>query len=65
MAQKNLADLLFKYLPPSEWEGLLRDGEVLRSRVDKEKRFLEVSAHFPYLVPKNTLYAMEEQIREV
>ncbi len=65
MAQKNLKDLLFKYLPPPEWESLLSDGEVLRSRVDKEKRFLEVSAHFPYLVPKNTLYAMEAQIREV
>jgi len=65
MAEKNLKELLYKYLPPPEYEAILNDGVVMRSRVDKEKRFLEVTAHFPYVISKKTLYALEDEIRSV
>ena len=38
MSQKNLKELLNKYLAPSEFEYILEEGIVVRSRIDKEKR---------------------------
>ena len=65
MADKKLKELLNKYLAPSEFEDILDDGIVIRSRIDKEKRFLEVTASFSKLVSKNTLYRLEAQVSEV
>ena len=62
---KTLKELLHKYLPPPEMESVLNAGTVIRSRVDKDKRFLEVTADFPYLISKETLYALEAQVTEV
>ena len=62
---KTLKELLHKYLPRPEMESVLNAGTVIRSRVDKDKRFLEVTADFPYLIPKETLYALEAQVTEV
>ncbi len=59
---KTLAELLHKYLPAPEFEPILKAGIVTRSRVDKEKRFLEVTADFPYVISKRTLYQLEEQV---
>ena len=56
MADKKLKELLNKYLAPSEFEDILDDGIVIRSRVDKEKRCLEVTAAFSKLISKNTLF---------
>ena len=64
MAEKTLKELLYKYLPPPEFEAILSNGIVTRSRVDKEKRFLEVAAYFPYIISKQTLYALEDEIRQ-
>jgi hypothetical protein len=65
VAEKKLRDLLNKYLAPSEFEDILDDGIVLRSRIDKEKRFLEVTASFSSIVPKYKLYELESQVSEV
>ena len=65
MSKKNLKELLNKYLAPSEFEDILEDGIVVRSRIDKEKRFLEVTAEFPYLILKDKLYELEAQVAEI
>ena len=65
MAGKNLKELLNKYDAPSELERILASGTVTKTRIDKDKRILEVSADFPYLVEKDTLYSMEEQVAEI
>ena len=65
MSQKNLKELLNKYLAPSEFEDILEDGIVVRSRIDQEKRFLEVTAEFPYLILKDKLYELEVQVAEI
>ena len=62
MAEKTLQELLSKYVPSVEYEKIVTDGVVLRSRVDKEKRFLEVFVSFPYIISKNVLYAMEAEV---
>ena len=65
MAQKTLQELLNKFLPSDEQAAILSSGLVTKSRIDKEKRILEVCADFPYLIDKEELYALEAQIAEV
>ncbi len=64
MSEKNLKELLYKYLPPEEYESILEAGVVTRSRVDKEKRYLEVYADFEGIISKDTLYDIEAQVTE-
>ncbi len=65
MSQKTLKELLNKYLPPLEYEAILEEGIVSRSRVDKERRYLEVYADFNRIIPKKDIYAIELQVIEV
>lgn len=62
MSQKSLKEYLYKYLPPQEYESILSEGRVTRSRVDKDKRFLEVYADFDRIISKNVLYDIESQV---
>ena len=62
MSEKNLKELLYKYLPPEDYVKILEMGRVTRSRVDKEKRYLEVYAKFEYIIHKDTLYDIEAQV---
>ena len=64
MAEKNLKELLNKYVPPAEYDQILKSGIVTRSRVDKEKRILEVHANFDSIIPKDKLYALEYQVSD-
>lgn len=64
MAQKTLKELLNKYVPSDEQNRILESGTVIKSRIDKEKRILEVYADFPYLVEKEFLYELEAQVAE-
>lgn len=64
MSEKSLKELLYKYLPPPEYEAVLTAGRVTRSRVDKENRILEVYADFDAVVSKSTLYELEAQVAE-
>ena len=61
---KTLKELFNKYLPTEEHNIILESGSVLRSRVDKEKRMIEVWAEFGKIIPKNKLYDLEESIKE-
>ena len=65
MAEKNLKELLYKYIPSREYGQILESGIVTRSRIDKEKRILEVHASFESIVAKDTLYDIENQVAEV
>ena len=65
MAEKTLKELFIKYIPSSDEYGrILSSGRVTKTRIDKEKRILEVYADLPYLVDKETLYAIEAEIAE-
>ena len=62
---KTLSELLNKYVPTSEAEeDILQSGMVIRSRVDKERRILEIYASFDRIIPKKTLYKIEESVRD-
>lgn len=61
---KTLLELLNKYIPSDNEAAILNSGVVSRSRVDKEKRCLEVYADFDKIVPKNQLYAIEENVKK-
>ncbi len=62
MAQKTLKELLSKYLPTDATGQILASGTVTKTRIDKEKRILEVFADFPYILDKETLYEIEEDV---
>ncbi len=64
MEQKTLRQFLNRYLPPEKYEKILEAGRVIRSRVDKEKRILEVFADFEDIIPKTVLYDIETQVME-
>ena len=64
MSQKSLSELLYKYLPPDEYKDILANGKVIRTRLDKEKRILEVYADFDRIISKDLLYAIEAQVKE-
>ena len=42
----------------------LADPESISMRADKQQRALEISVAFPHVVPKMTLYGIEEEIRQ-
>ena len=62
MAGKTLKELLTKYVPNEDYLGILTTGTVSKTRVDKEKRILEVFADFPNIVKKEALYGLEEEV---
>ena len=62
---KNLAQLFNKYLPTEEHLPILEQGEVTRSRVDKEKRMIEVWASFGRIIPRQRLFDIERSLCEV
>ncbi len=65
MAQKTLKELLNKYLPTDAIGQILASGTVTKTRIDKEKRILEVYVDFPYILDKETLYEIEEDVAKV
>ena len=64
MSQKTLYDLLNKYIPAPEEDDILKSGIVTRSRVDKEKRILEVHANFKFIIPKEMFYNIEYKVAD-
>ena len=62
MAEKTLKELLTKYVPNEDYLGVLTTGIVQKTRVDKEKRILEVFAEFPHIIKKDILYALEAEV---
>ena len=60
MEKKNFLEIFSKYLPPSEYVDILLSAKNIRSRADKEKRILEIRLELDELVPKKTLYSIED-----
>ena len=61
---KNLSELFNKYIPTDEHAAVLDRGLVVRSRVNKERRIIEVYASFDRFVKKALLYEIEDAIRD-
>ncbi len=62
---KTLLELLSKkYTAPEKYLEILKSGVVVSSRADREKRCLETTAEFPYIVDKKTLYEIEKEVAE-
>ncbi len=61
---KTLKQLFIKYNPSGKFIRVLEEGEVISARVDKEKKYIEVTAHFPEIVNKPTLYDLEKALCE-
>ena len=64
METKNFLEIFSKYLPPTEYNDILLSAKNIRSRVDREKRILEIRMEFDKLVPKATIYSIEEGLRK-
>ncbi|MGM9663756.1 MAG: hypothetical protein ACI3XF_02835, partial [Eubacteriales bacterium] len=62
--EKTLTELFDKYIPMAENRKILDSGKVLRMRIDKEKRMMEVDAAFSALVSKADLYRLERALCE-
>ena len=62
-AQRPLLHILNKYEPGTRAREILESARDYTVRADKEKRMLEISAHFPVLIEKHELYQIEEEIR--
>ncbi len=62
MAEKTLLQILSKYSPDPETAHWLAHAEDIRVRADKERRMLEISAAFPTIIKKSTLYRTETEI---
>ncbi len=62
MAEKNLLEIFQKYTPDALDAAWLTRATNISLRADKEKRMIEVRAHFPELVRKSVLYRVEAEI---
>ncbi len=63
---RNLLEIFNRYTPSAEFSEILlsADPESITLRADKEKRLIEVHAAFTHVIPKITLYRIEEEIRQ-
>lgn len=62
---KTLPEILAKYRPDADTRAWLLSATDISVRADKENRALQISASFPHLISKDTLYRTEEEIAEV
>ncbi len=62
--QKNFLEIFARYHPVDHLIPVLRSATDIGRRVDKERRYVEISAHFPRVVDKATIYEIEEGIRQ-
>ena len=62
---KNLLEIFNRYTPDdaSARALLSADANGISLRADKEQRIIEVTAPFPHVIPRVTLYRIEEEIR--
>jgi len=62
--RKTLLELFKRYDPPAEYKKILQSAINIATRVERDKKMLEVDAEFTSLVEKTTLFHIEEQVRE-
>ena len=58
----NLKERFKKYDPSSEMSAYMQ-ATVLNTKADVEQRMIEVIVEFPYIVPKETLFKLENEIK--
>ena len=63
---KNLLEIFNRYSPSPEFAEILLSAKTdsITLRADKPQRIIETSAAFPRIIPKKTLYEIEEGIRK-
>ena len=63
---KNLLEIFNRYTPDGETAAILlsADPSSIVLRADKPQRLIEADAAFPSVIPKLTLYRIEEEIRK-
>ncbi len=64
MAEKTLLEIFSKYQPSEANASWMAEATDIRLRADKERRMIEVSAAFPALIQKRTLYTVEAEIEK-
>jgi len=62
--QKNFLEIFKRYSPSQEHRDILLKASNIRARKDSERRMVEVYAFFSDLIPKQVLYAIEDEIRD-
>ncbi len=62
-SQKSFFELFRRYQPTAEHRKILEQGRNITRQVDKERKIVKISLDFPEIVPKDKLYAIEEDIR--
>ena len=62
MAGKTLLEIFSKYEPSTRNAEWMQKATDIHLRADKERRMIEVSAAFPELIEKRTLYTVEAEI---
>ncbi len=61
---KTLPEILYKYHPDDATRELLLQATDIGVQADKEARALLLSCRFPRLIPKETLYRIENEVAE-
>ena len=61
--QKSFFELFKRYQPTAEHYTILEKARNITRQVDKERKIVKISLDFPEIVPKDKLYAIEEEIR--
>ena len=59
---KSLTEYFKKYEPTEKEAKYIHNSQIIAARADKEKRIIEVDVSFDYIVPKNILYKIEDDI---
>ncbi|MCL2518289.1 MAG: exonuclease domain-containing protein, partial [Oscillospiraceae bacterium] len=59
-----LLELFKRYTPPIEYVEILQSAVNIATRVERERKMLEVDAAIPFLVEKEVLYRIEAQVCE-
>ncbi|MBE6563896.1 MAG: PolC-type DNA polymerase III [Ruminococcaceae bacterium] len=54
-----------RYVPSFDHERFLKNASVVELKIGRESKSIEVKVSFPALVPKDELYAIEDEIRTV
>ena len=58
----NLIERFPRYKPEDRFIGIMKDGEVLSTKVEKELRFMELRVKFSEIVRKDKLYSLIDDI---
>ena len=61
---RSLLEILSKYTPDQSIGDILKSAYNVSVSADKEQRLLQITASFDYIIPKQTLYRIEDEVAE-